>query len=350
MGLLDIVGNILGIGGSKQPDYTQAAIAQGAANKETALAQALLNNPNTYTPFGSQTWSGPVDGTGRPTLTQTLSPAEQEKLNQANRIQSGSLNILEGNLGNLDRALSGSFRMPGQALTDYDPRYAPTGRTPTSLNLSGIPGMPQADAGVLQQVEDAMYGQGSQYLDPQYRQMEQALTSRLANQGIVPGTEAYNDASENFRLGKQKAYGDLRNSAILGGQQAMQDLYNLALSGRQQGFNESLGQGQFAQQGIGQQAQIASNQAGISNQGRAQNLNELVQEKTMPLNQINALLTGSQVNNPQFQPTTPTSITPPPLLQGAQLQGQANAADSSRKSGFWGQVLGAAGNIFRPGG
>ncbi len=37
------------------PDYVQAAEQQGIENRETARLNALLNNPNYYTPWGSQT-------------------------------------------------------------------------------------------------------------------------------------------------------------------------------------------------------------------------------------------------------------------------------------------------------
>jgi hypothetical protein len=57
----------------------------------------------------------------------------------------------------------------------------------------------------------------------------------------------------------------------------------------------------------------------------------------------NALLEGGQVNNPTFQPTQPTSITPAPIMQGAQLQGQANAANQSARAGIFGNALNALG-------
>ena len=326
------------------PDYAAIAKQQGVENKDTAISQSLLNNPNLVTPYGTSTYTG-IPGTERQTLTQNLSPDEQAKLDLSNSIQKSSLGILQGDLPNIQAALSGPFGMEGKALEGYDPRYGPTQKVPTDLSFAGAPGMPSADARVLQQVEDAMYGQGAQYLDPQYKQTENDMRVRLANQGIVPGTEAYNTELENFRLGKQKAYGDLTQSSIMSGQQAMQNLYNMAMSGRQQGVNEATTQGQFAQTGLGQQAQIASNQAGLANAGRAQNYGEYSANRTMPLNMLNAMLSSGQVNNPTFQPATPTQITPAPLMQGAQLQGQQSAANASANAGLWGNILGAGATI-----
>jgi hypothetical protein len=343
-----VLGAYLGNKNAKgqQQAVANATTAQGENNLDVAKLQSLLNNPNTVTPFGSSQYTMGEDG--RPVLTQTLSPAEQEKLNKSNKLGTGALDILQGNLPNIQAALSGPFGMQGAAKTDYDPRYAPTRGTPTDLSFAGAPGMPSADARVLQQVEDAMYGQGAQYLDPQYKQIENEMRVRLANQGIVPGTEAYNTEMENFGLRKQKAYGDLTQSSILGGQSAMSNLYDLAIRGRQQGVGEATTQGEFTQKGVGQQAQIASNQATLANAGRGQNYNEYTTNRTMPLNMFNSLMTQGQVNAPTFQPTQPTSIQPAPLLAGATTGAQIGAANASANAGLWGQGVNALTRLITP--
>jgi len=59
------------------PNYTGAAIAQGAAYSESARTTAKLSNPNMYTPYRSQTvsYNGDI-----PTVTQTLTPAAKKTL------------------------------------------------------------------------------------------------------------------------------------------------------------------------------------------------------------------------------------------------------------------------------
>ena len=59
------------------PDYAGAAAAQGAANVDAAKVQGRINNPNVINPYGTQTvtWDGDT-----PTLTQTLSPQEQQRV------------------------------------------------------------------------------------------------------------------------------------------------------------------------------------------------------------------------------------------------------------------------------
>lgn len=357
------------------PDYAGAATAQGAANKETAIAQSQLNNPNTYTPYGSSLWEGGTNG-DRPTLRQSLSPAEQAKLDASNRIQQGSLGILEQDLPNISQALSGAFGLGGGPQTGYDPRYAPDQRLQTDPNLrqagqvqggldfGGAPGMPQADAGVRDQVSQSIYNQMAHFLDPQFQQKEQALEGTLANQGITRGSEAYNKEQQNLDLAKESAYGDLANRAVTGGGDAMNQLYNMAMQGRQQGVGEISTQGQFgnaAQQqaaneliaamsarnaGVTGQSNIAAQQQGAANAGRSQAYNEYSTNRTMPINMLSAMLSTSQVNNPQFQATQPSMIQPPPLFGATQAQGQYDTGVYNAKAGLAGNILGGLGKAF----
>jgi hypothetical protein len=355
-------------------DYTAAAASQGAANKETAIAQANLNNPNMVTPYGTSTYTGPDDGSGRGTLTQVLSPAEQAKLDASNAIQQQSLGILSGDMPNIQSALSGPFGMAGAPIQGYDPKYA-IGTTKTDanlgaggpiqsgLNFAGSPGLVGTDPATRQAIANATYQQGAQYLDPQFAQEQSDLTSKLANQGITPGSDAYNREMLNFQNQKQRAYSDLTNSSILGGNAAQAQLAQTALANRGQISGETQASGQFlnaAQQqavnellsnlqannaGVAQQANIAQNSTQLANAGRAQAYQEYANNRTMPINMLNALLSSSQVNNPTFQPTQPTAITPAPILQGATLAGQQNAATSSANAAGTGQAMGLVGTL-----
>jgi hypothetical protein len=324
------------------------------------------------TPYGQSIYSGPNDGSGRGTITQTLSPAEQAKLDASNRIQSGSLGILESDLPNIQKALSGDFGLSGSALSGFDPKYA-IGTTQTqlgdagpiqkALNFSGGPGMPDASDATRQAVTNALYQQGSQYLDPQFKDKSDALTAQLANQGITPGSEAYDRAQQQLSLQSQKAYSDLGNTATSGGIDAMNKMFGMGMSARQEGVGEEEAKGQFANSaqaqqlqnllaalqannaGVGQQANIAAQSTQLQNQARQQNYAEYAQNRTMPINMLNALLSSGQVNNPQFQPITPTSIAPAPIMAGTQMQGQANAAGQSANAAQSGQMMGTIGTI-----
>ena len=62
-------------------------------------------------------------------------------------------------------------------------------------------------------------------------------------------------------------------------------------------------------------------------------------EGMMPINELMAMLGGTQVNQPQFQQMTPTNIQPTPIMQGAQLQGQ-------QAQNTYQQQMGASNNMM----
>lgn len=358
------------------PDYGAAAAAQGAANKETAIAQANLNNPNTYTPYGNQIWTGGEDGS-RPTLTSSLSPAEQVKLDLTNSIQRDALGQLEhwgGN--NIAKALSTNFKPTGSAAMDFDPRFMPTQGIQTDsgmysaapqqedVNLGAASAIPTADRATREAVTQGVYDQGARFLDPQFAQKADQMKADLSNQGIFSGSEAYNTEQDNFNRQKMQAYGDLSDRAIMQGGEEMARDFGMGMQAHQQGVNDIMQSGTFHNQaradminqlladmaarnsGITTSANIAAQGTGLFNQGRAQEANETAQGVMLPINAASAILTGSQVNNPNFQPyNNSTQVAPPPVFNAAVAQGQADQNAYNAQQATFGNFLGAAGNI-----
>jgi hypothetical protein len=365
------------------PNYTQAAQQQGVSNVETAYAQNVLNNPNMTTPYGSSTYTpgaqigtnpdgSPIYGPG--SEVQTLSPAQQGLLNSSNQAKQTSLNILNQDAPNIQNALLQPFGY-SQAVPQggYLPGTGPTqsmqygigatGPIQGQINTAGVSPVPQAGQGFLNQVEQAQYAQGAQFLNPQFQQAQTALTGQLANQGIMPGSAAYNTAVNNLALQQTGAYQNLINNSITSGQQAAQGLFGMQLAGNQTGFGEAQQSGQFANAAqsqqvqellaqmqaanaaVGSQASIASNEAQLAAQEQAQGYQQYATNRTMPINMISALLNGSQVTNPTFNAYSPTAIQTTPIMQGAIAQGQANAAGASANAGKMGSGLGALGTI-----
>jgi hypothetical protein len=103
-------------------------------------------------------------------------------------------------------------------------------------------------------VEDKIDALGAARLDPQFARSQDALATQLANQGIQPGSAAWKAQMDQFQQGKNDAYNQLY------------------LNGNQQAF---------------QQAVTTRNQ---------------------PINEITALMSGSQVSNPTFGATPQTTI------------------------------------------
>ena len=427
------------------PDYAAAATAQGAANKETALLQGYLNNPNVNGPLGGQTVTFDPT-TNQPTITQNLTPTAQKTLESQQRVQQGLANLGETGLSTAQNIISKPFQYTGPSITtsladsgqisaapDLS-RYgsasaisadkyglAQGGVAPVNLqqslgdigkinqdlnaknylannqlNLSNVAQMP-VNAGTTGQA--AIMAR----LAPQLERQQKFTAQNLANQGLVPGGEAY----KNAMLDQSQQQNDLLTQAALQG-------INLDTAANQQGFNQALATGQFGNTGtqqnfgnalaaqqaqnaaqgqgfnqqlqsgqFGNQAQLASfganlqnqqavNQAIAQNFGQGmtasnaanaaiqQNQNAAAQQQQLanaaqlqqynqnlggaqfgnnaanqslqtqlalrnqPLNEITGLMSGSQLQMPQFQGYNPTTIAPAPVFAGAQAQNAAN--------------------------
>ncbi len=125
---------------------------------------------------------------------------------------------------------------------------------------------------------DKIQGIQNEFLDPQWQRQQDAQQTQLFNQGIRPGSQAYTDAMKDFSTNRQRAY-----------DQSYLDSYN-----------------------TGQQAALT--------------------QRNQPLNEISALLSGSQVSMPNFS-NTPTPGVAPTDVIGA--QGQALA---QQNVGYQGQL------------
>ena len=275
--VLSPVTNLFG-GGSKAvapaaPDYTGAALAQGQANIDAARATAKLSNPNIYSPYGTQlvSYEGDV-----PTIRQTLTPDAQRTIEAQQRLQ--------GNLANLGgTAYSNAFGVLSQPFSFGGPQVQ------TSLDTSQIAKMP---------VNAGMTGQEAimSRLNPSLARQRTSTETNLINQGLRPGTEAYDNAIR--ALGEQET--DARTQAVLQG-------LNLDIGANAQGYNQALQSGQFG------------------NTAQQQALAQALQQRQLPLNEINALMSGSQIQNPQFGAYSGTNVAPAPTFAATQAQGAFDA-------------------------
>lgn len=201
----DIVGDIFGAPEPVNP-YAVAG-AQGAENINAARATAALNRINQVTPFGSLTYSQtPNGGPDSYTATTTLDPRAQSLIDKQFDVSLGLGGATERALGNVNNLFNQSVVSPNE---NY--------RT---------------------QIQDAMYRRATSRLDPMYQQSESDLMARLANQGITPGSEAYNREMQNFARAKTDAYQTALDSSISGGEAAISNQYARDLQGRNQILNE----------------------------------------------------------------------------------------------------------------
>jgi hypothetical protein len=333
------------------PDYGQIAKEQGAANLNASIAGSNLSNPNTFTPYGSQQWTetGYTVGSNgeqipnRPTLTQTLSPAELEKLNLSNKAQATSLNYLNQALPYMGESIVQPFGMSGSVMTD--PGLNKSSPIQTQFDYASAPGMPVADKGVRDQVSQAFFDQGSRFLLPQFQQQQTDLDTMMANQGITRGSEAQGREQGSLDSARTQQMNDLASRSVVAGGDAMSQLYGMQMGARQQGIQETTNQGQFwnAAQNQGVNQLLANQNA--QNNARQQAYTEYSANRTMPINMLNALISSSQVNNPNFQPYSASQVAPAPILQGAQLQDASNTAKYNSQMGLLGSLIGGGSSL-----
>lgn len=247
----------------------ETSAAQTGSSVSTSIANAFLQNMNETTADGTKTFDQTGDYTftdpytkqtytvPRFSVTQTLSPAQQAIKDKNN---SASLN-----LATLGDDLSGTL---GQQLTG-------------NFKLGNEP------------VESRLFDLGRQRLDPMFASRDEDLRTRLSNQGIKAGSQAYD-----------------REMA-----------------------------------GLGQQENDAYNQLLL--QGRGQASNELLTEDNQRINQISALLSGGQVSQPNFM--TGANVAGAPTTDNASIIANSDAAkmrawQESQAAG--GSFLGGLGGLF----
>jgi len=148
------------------------------------------------------------------------------------------------------------------------------------------------------QVRDQYIASQMGLIQPQLAQQQQLLSSQLQNQGVAQGSDAWNNA--------MRAYNN-----------------------------------QVAQTYAGVLAN-AQNQVGAA-------IQQQIALRDQPLNEASALLSGSQVQGPQFQQVPQTQVSPTNVLGAYQLQQNAlwNAynAQMQQYSGMLGGIGGLAGTL-----
>jgi hypothetical protein len=330
------------------PDYTGAAQATAEGNLQNAKQAQQANMVNQYTPYGNLTYTQAgnwADGNPQYQSNISLSPTGQALLDANNKSQLGLAALQQGAGQNVSNVMGKPFQYTGPAVqTSID-----NPQVNTRLNTNGVPALPTADGNTLRQAQDAAYNQATSRLDPQWKTAEQQKDTQLRNQGLTPGTEAYDNAMRDFNFAKNDAYSQARNSAVSQGLAAEQAQFGMGLQANQTGFNQALNQGQFANTAAGQNFSQGLQSGQFQNTAAQNALAQQAQLYNMPLNQLTALMSGSQVTNPQFgQSPQQQTVAGPNYLGAAQATGQYNqglynsqvASDNAMTSGLF--SLGAA--------
>jgi hypothetical protein len=307
------------------PNPVDTAAASTSTNVGTAITNAFLNNTNQITPngslnynqTGSYNWQDPYTGmnVNIPTFTatQTLSPQEQAIQDQMQGAQYNLAGMANAQSGRLAQYLNSNIDLSNAPAAGDPNALASVPGPQTSLDTSGL-----ANASNIQNtygsdfdlasVQKALMGQMQPQLDVQKQQLQQ----QLADQGIKPGSAAYNNAMQPFGQQENNAWMQSITNATAQQAQAMQTANAKATFGnaaQQQAFQQSATQGDFTNSALAQQ--LAQQQAVYSAQNTTQQnwLQQQYAARNQPINEITSLLSGTQVTNPNFV-TTPNNQIP----------------------------------------
>jgi hypothetical protein len=316
------------------------ARAQSEFNVQAAETNARLNRVNQNTPQGSLTWTerGPtnwdeaaylaanpdVAGSGMSGLqhysqygrpegrtggvnpnfqpggweqTVTLSPEQQRLYEQSVAGQTLYGDAALSQLRGVQDTLSRPFQFGGPELTGQVQDR--TGQLRMGADFTGI--------GDPNQSRDAVERAVLSRVNPDLERERAALESRLANQGITMGSQAWNTGMQDW----ERMANDARMQAVLAGGQEQSRIFGLGFQNA--GFNN---------QAVGQASGLDLGRAQFGNAARQQSLQEQLALRSQPLNEAAALLSGQQVQNPQFQ-NVPQVMVQAPDYQGAVGQNYA---------------------------
>jgi hypothetical protein len=379
----------------KQPDYIGAAQATAQGNLDLAKYATQANRVNQVTPYGSLTWSNnrtfdqagydramqnyqqqlgswqnnqnnsqivgytpvydgggestsvryePIYGSsgssrgGMPTApdqssfysggdnwTQTvqLSPEMQAIFDQQMKLSQGLFGAQDAALGRVNQMMGTGFdmsKLPGAG---------------TALDMNSLPGM-GAVYDPTQATNTATEAILSR-VNPELDRQQEALRTQLANQGIAQGSAAWNNAMGSF--------GQQRNDAVT--QAGLQGI-NLGMQQQGQTYGQQTQNRALA-------AALQGQQFGQQNQLRGNALQEQAFLRSLPLNELNALRSGSQVQMPQFSGYAQQATTGGADILGATQMGYQsalgaanaqNAAAAQQGSGIGGLLGGGLGFAF----
>lgn len=257
---------------------------------QAAIAQSILANKNQNTPYGSLQYQ----------QTGTQHVQGPSTVDQYGRTVPGAgydIPTWESNV-NLSPEMQGLVNSDLASRAGLAGLQADaTGRVKDSLSqkftLDGTPDKYNKD------VADAMYRKATGYLDPQWQGQQTDLENKLANSGFSRGAAGWNNAEDAFGRQRDFAYGQARDAAIAGGVQ----------SGTQE---------------------------------RQQAIQELMMQRQLPLQELNALRTGSAPVMPSFGQGNAQGIQGPDYMGAAGQTAQAQNARYNADVGTANANTGAA--------
>mgnify|MGYP003645528178 CR=1 FL=1 len=275
------------------PDPALVSQKQTESNVNTAVANGYLNRINQYGPDGSKTYdvrgTQNVGGVDVPLWNETtaLSPGQQKIYDSQQQLTQGTSDLANQYVGRIGDATSKPYSYDGLAPAPvYNEQYR-------------------------QQQRDAIIARNQ----PQMDQDREALRTRLANQGISVGTDAWKDSFYDYN----RATNDFRLGADV------------------------------------QAGSAAAQQYGLEANTRDRAIQEMTNLRTQPINEVATLLgTGNGVQAPQFSQVAQAQVAPTDVSGNYwnQYQGQIAQQQMQQKSSdaAMGGLFGLGGSALMAGG
>lgn len=280
------------------PDYVGQAQATAAGNLNAARAQTQANRINQVTPYGTIKYT---QGNGQFDQAGYDAAVNKYQSQQRQLQQNAGLQEYYGKTGQLLSAPDRNSFMQNPDQWSSEIQLSDTGQqlldaqNRTSLGMAGLQdqamqrladssAQPFDTSGLIDINDQTGMGAWDKYsnllmqrLNPDLDTQQAALDTKLANQGLTQGSEGWGTQQQQF--GKQR--NDANVAAQLAGAQIQNQFFNQAIAGNQAT--------------LGQRAYIRS----------------------IPLNELNALRSGAQVQNPTFSTPGQQGQTAGPDLMGA---------------------------------
>lgn len=353
------------------PDYSAIARQQGEANRETGLEQWRLQNTTVNTPYGQRRLIPDPNEPSGYRIEETLNEQDQQRLDQQRGVMSGILGMAPTALGYLQNIIGKPMDTGGlpalQGGVDIGGLQTALGPGRNMVYDLDFGGAPEVGTGenTRNRVEQALMDRYTKFAEPKQEQARAAQANRIANMGgVTTGTAGRRMMGDLLR-----AQGDERMNAGFeaisrGGEEATRE-FGMDMSRRQQAiqemlsragfvnqaqgqdFDQMLARGQFGNTAVQQNIQNRFSNAGLANAARGQGIQEMLNLRQAPLNELMALLGGTQVAPMQFQGGGQANWQAAPLYQGAQdtynarvNQANANRAQMSQAIGTGLQLFG----------
>ena len=356
------------------PDYTGAAEKTAASQQEAQTRADWANRPNQITPWGTSSWtsSSAIDpATGKPVTNWTqqvkLTDAQQRALDDQMAIEEGKSGLAFDMLGRAGAATGQPFdpsvltqiaKLDPSKLGDYgNLNYDSLPQLIAGLDESKLGAMPDSGFGAVEDVQKAMMAR----MSPDLLRRREGEIQRLKSMGVTEGSEAWDNAIQNLSRGEN----DASQQALLGATKAYGDVFLRGLQARQQGVSEQAQNAALASGARGQYSGERENVANFLNalrgqkfgeqvtasnltgQQRQQDIAEQAYLRSLPLNELNALLTGAQVGMPSMPGFSSSQAAGAVDYLGAtnmadkrnvDLYNAQQAAGANKSSGFMGML------------